>query len=332
MRLAREGEAIDATRGTRSEATLASRVIVSNRHARIGLGDAGGRGTPMDIIDATDRHWSPAAGDFDVRSTWEVRNAIYELLDVHDDDVVVDLTDVDRDRRHRPAGARRRHPPGRPRRPPPDPARLRPGRAPDAAPVPAGPRRRGRAGRRDRLIALRVGQLHTPTRLPAGSRRPTLSMTETVSDRPVKDRPWVMRTYAGHSTADGVQRALPAQPRQGPDRPVGRLRPADPDRLRPRPPARPRRGRQGRRAGPAPRRHAARSSTTSRSTEMNTSMTINATAMWLLALYQVVAEEQGPRLAPDEVAASSPARPRTTSSRSTSPAGRTSSRRSPRCG
>lgn len=26
---------------------------------------------------------------------------------------------------------------------------------------------------------------------------------------------------------------------------------------------------------------------------MNTSMTINATAMWLLALYQVVAEEQG---------------------------------------
>src|SRR5215213_11043675 len=27
--------------------------------------------------------------------------------------------------------------------------------------------------------------------------------------------------------------------------------------------------------------------------EMNTSMTINATAMWLLALYQVVAEEQG---------------------------------------
>ena len=26
--------------------------------------------------------------------------------------------------------------------------------------------------------------------------------------------------------------------------------------------------------------------------EMNTSMTINATAMWLLALYQVVAEEQ----------------------------------------
>jgi (2R)-ethylmalonyl-CoA mutase len=37
-------------------------------------------------------------------------------------------------------------------------------------------------------------------------------------------------------------------------------------------------------------------------TEMNTSMTINATAMWLLALYQVVAEEQNPDLDPQEVA------------------------------
>ena len=33
-------------------------------------------------------------GDFDVRSTWEVRNAIYECIDVHDDDVVLDMTDV----------------------------------------------------------------------------------------------------------------------------------------------------------------------------------------------------------------------------------------------
>src|ERR687895_544833 len=30
------------------------------------------------------------AGDFDGRSTWEVRNAIYEHLEGHDEDVVVD--------------------------------------------------------------------------------------------------------------------------------------------------------------------------------------------------------------------------------------------------
>jgi len=34
------------------------------------------------------------AGEFDVRSTWEVRTAIYEHLDGHDGDVVIDLTDV----------------------------------------------------------------------------------------------------------------------------------------------------------------------------------------------------------------------------------------------
>ena len=46
------------------------------------------------------------------------------------------------------------------------------------------------------------------------------------------------------------------EPRQGPDRPLGRVRSADPDRLRLRPRARPRRGRQGRRADLASRRHA----------------------------------------------------------------------------
>ena len=33
-------------------------------------------------------------GAFDVRSTWEVRNAIYERLESDDSDVVVDMTDV----------------------------------------------------------------------------------------------------------------------------------------------------------------------------------------------------------------------------------------------
>jgi len=34
------------------------------------------------------------SGDFDVRSTMEVRNAIYEHLNSHDEDVVIDLTGV----------------------------------------------------------------------------------------------------------------------------------------------------------------------------------------------------------------------------------------------
>ena len=72
----------------------------------------------------------------------------------------------------------------------------------------------------------------------------------------MSDRPWLMRTYSGHSSARASNELYRTQPRQGPDRPVGRVRPADPDRLRPRPPARARRGGQGRRAGAAPRRDA----------------------------------------------------------------------------
>jgi anti-anti-sigma factor len=34
-------------------------------------------------------------GDFDVRSTWEVRTAVYELIGSHDGDVVIDLSGVE---------------------------------------------------------------------------------------------------------------------------------------------------------------------------------------------------------------------------------------------
>ena len=61
--------------------------------------------------------------------------------------------------------------------------------------------------------------------------------------------------------------------------------------------------------------------------EMNTSMTINATAAWLLALYIVTAEEQRRRRRPR-----SRARRRTTSSRSSSRAAPTRSRPARRCG
>ena len=55
----------------------------------------------------------------------------------------------------------------------------------------------------------------------------------------------------GHSTAAKSNELYRKQPRQGPDRPLHRLRSADADRLRHRPRAGPRRGRQGRRAGRA---------------------------------------------------------------------------------
>jgi anti-anti-sigma factor len=47
----------------------------------------------MDII--RDGPTLMLSGDFDVRSTWEVRQAIYDLIAAHDGDVVVDLTGVE---------------------------------------------------------------------------------------------------------------------------------------------------------------------------------------------------------------------------------------------
>ena len=60
---------------------------------------------------------------------------------------------------------------------------------------------------------------------------------------------------------------------------------------------------------------------------MNTSMTINATAAWLLSLYIATAESQGV-----DRAEAARARSRTTSSRNISRAAPTSSRPSRRCG
>ena len=88
------------------------------------------------------------SGDFDVRSTMEVRNAIYEHLLGHDEDVVIDLTDVttiDLTALKVLAVATRQavraghHLTLR---------GLRSGRPPDAAPEPPDPGGRGRAGRR----------------------------------------------------------------------------------------------------------------------------------------------------------------------------------------
>jgi (2R)-ethylmalonyl-CoA mutase len=119
---------------------------------------------------------------------------------------------------------------------------------------------------------------------------------------PTKDQPWVMRTYAGHSTAEAsnalyrgnlakgqtglsVAFDLPTQTGYDPDSPLAR-------------------GEVGKVGVPVP--HLGEMRTLFQDiplVEMNTSMTINAPAMWLLALYQVVAEEQNPDLSPEEVAA-----------------------------
>lgn len=46
----------------------------------------------MDIV--SDGHTLVLHGDFDVRSTGQVRHAIYERLGSYDEDVVIDMTDV----------------------------------------------------------------------------------------------------------------------------------------------------------------------------------------------------------------------------------------------
>jgi ethylmalonyl-CoA mutase len=106
-----------------------------------------------------------------------------------------------------------------------------------------------------------------------------------------KDRPWVMRTYAGHSSATesnalyrtnlskgqtglSVAFDLPTQTGYDPDHPLAR-------------------GEVGKVGVPVPHLGEMRRLFADIPLAgMNTSMTINATAMWLLALYQVVAEEQ----------------------------------------
>src|SRR3954451_19682640 len=107
-----------------------------------------------------------------------------------------------------------------------------------------------------------------------------------------KARPWLMRTYAGHSTAEAsnelyrrnlakgqtglsVAFDLPTQTGYDPDHILAR-------------------GEVGRVGVPVSHLGDMRRLFQDIPLErMNTSMTINATAMWLLALYQVVAEEQG---------------------------------------
>src|SRR6266700_1330071 len=115
-------------------------------------------------------------------------------------------------------------------------------------------------------------------------------------DRPARDKPWLMRTYAGHTSAresnalfrrnlakgqTGLSVAfdLPTQTGYDADHALAR-------------------GEVGRVGVPVGHLGDMRALFDGIPLEQtNTSMTINATAMWLLALYQVVAEEQGADIA-----------------------------------
>ena len=107
-----------------------------------------------------------------------------------------------------------------------------------------------------------------------------------------RDRPWVMRTYAGHSTpaeSNALYRRNLAKGQTGLsvafDLPTQTGYDADAELAA---------GEVGKVGVPiAHRGDLARLFQGIPLADMNTSMTINATAMWLLALYQVAAEEQG---------------------------------------
>ncbi len=114
--------------------------------------------------------------------------------------------------------------------------------------------------------------------------------------RPARDRPWLMRTYAGHSSAkesNALYRRNIAKGQTGLsvafDLPTQIGYDADHVLAR---------GEVGRVGVPIGYLGDMRALFDGIPLERtNTSMTINATAMWLLALYQVVAEEQGADLA-----------------------------------
>src|SRR5680860_794189 len=129
-----------------------------------------------------------------------------------------------------------------------------------------------------------------------------IGMSQAETNRPSRDPAWVMRTYAGHSSAvasnelyrrnlakgqTGLSVAfdLPTQTGYDPDHVLSR-------------------GEVGKVGAPISHIGDLRALFADIPlAQMNTSMTINATAMWLLAMYEVVAEEQAVAAGEDPVAA-----------------------------
>jgi len=158
----------------------------------------------------------------------------------------------------------------------------------------------GAAFRFTALLTPAVGRKSTqakvhPARLPCGAHRASMCGKGPglkVSGKEKRDKPWMFRTYAGHSTArasnelyrrnlakgqTGLSVAfdLPTQTGYDPDHPLAR-------------------GEVGKVGVPVSHLGDMRALLEGIPlSEMNTSMTINATAAWLLALYVALADEQG---------------------------------------
>ncbi len=121
----------------------------------------------------------------------------------------------------------------------------------------------------------------------------SIPFTRGVQPTMYRGRLWTMRQYAGFGTAEESNRRYRYLLRAGPDRIVGGVRPADPDGPRRRPSAGARRSRPGGRRDRLAGRYGRPCSGGLPLDKISTSMTINATASILLALYLVVAEQQG---------------------------------------
>jgi (2R)-ethylmalonyl-CoA mutase len=119
-----------------------------------------------------------------------------------------------------------------------------------------------------------------------------IAILETARDRQIKDKPWLIRTYAGHSTAEASNALYRGNLAKGQtglsvafDLPTQTGYDSDHELAR---------GEVGKVGVPISHLGDMRALFDDIPLEqMNTSMTINATAPWLLALYIAVAEEQG---------------------------------------
>ena len=251
---------------------------------------------PVRVLDAPDGHDVIIEGRLDVHTVPDIRDAIHAVINQGPGELRLHLGGAEIGDATGPRGHRPPAPAGHPRRAPAAPRRReRPHDAP-AARLPS--RAHPRPAPRRRPASRDCGASHRLSACPPPRPRRYRRAMSSTESTPHPRRPGDARPSVGHAhvcrplECRCEQRALPPQPRQGPDRAC-----PSPSTCRPRPATTPTtslaRGEVGKVGVPIshigdmaalfadiPLR------------EMNTSMTINATAMWLLALYQVAAERQ----------------------------------------